>query len=153
MYPVTFWTGLGRCPSKLVDDRADSGRHPGENALFSSQRGRAGSVLDMWRPLKGILRCFPNEWWVILSLIKWIYTIFCFFFLTVSKSSHMMSGFVCQSGLQAILSEGRCDGVIDCHDYSDEIGCGSMIYVLLFLIYKVWTVLEWLCLEFSSRRI
>ena len=32
-------------------DRADSGRHPGENALFSSQRGRAGSVLDMWRPL------------------------------------------------------------------------------------------------------
>ena len=28
-------------------DRADSGRHPGENALLSSQRGRAGSVLDM----------------------------------------------------------------------------------------------------------
>ena len=32
-------------------DRADSSRHPGENALLSSQRGRAGSVLDMWRPL------------------------------------------------------------------------------------------------------
>ena len=32
-------------------DRADSGRHPGENALFSSQRGLAGSVLDMWWPL------------------------------------------------------------------------------------------------------
>ena len=30
-------------------DRADTGRLPGENALFSSQRSRAGSVLDMWR--------------------------------------------------------------------------------------------------------
>ena len=28
-------------------DRVDTGRLPGENALFSSQRSRAGSVLDM----------------------------------------------------------------------------------------------------------
>ncbi|XP_071500488.1 G-protein coupled receptor GRL101-like [Diadema antillarum] len=36
-----------------------------------------------------------------------------------------LHGFVCSSGLQTIRTVARCDHVVDCHDFSDEVGCGN----------------------------
>ncbi|XP_054763302.2 G-protein coupled receptor GRL101-like [Lytechinus pictus] len=35
------------------------------------------------------------------------------------------NAFECHSGFELIRNEARCDGAIDCHDYSDEINCGA----------------------------
>ena len=73
-------------------DRADSGRHPGENALFSSQRGRPASVLDMWRPLKGDS---DNSVFISNILIFWLQN--------WSKCGHMTKGIKVRSAEVRVL--------------------------------------------------
>ncbi|XP_072175791.1 relaxin receptor 1-like [Diadema setosum] len=36
-----------------------------------------------------------------------------------------LHGFVCSSGLQTIRTVARCNHMTDCHDFSDEVGCGN----------------------------
>ena len=37
---------------------------------------------------------------------------------------------LCASGLACIQKTARCNGVTDCPDHSDEIGCGKVLFVL-----------------------
>ena len=43
--------------------------------------------------------------------------------------------FMCSSGMQTIVASARCDGTIDCHDYSDEIDCGGDRLTLNYITF------------------
>ncbi|XP_071489384.1 uncharacterized protein [Diadema antillarum] len=45
--------------------------------------------------------------------------------INATCGSDNLHGFVCSSGLQTIRTVARCDHVVDCHDFSDEVGCGN----------------------------
>ncbi|XP_033638038.1 uncharacterized protein LOC117298813 isoform X2 [Asterias rubens] len=67
--------------------------------------------------------------------------------VTALNESVTCSGdeFLCDTGIQCVSNNARCDGLPNCDDYSDEIGCSDMCQPMEFAC-KHYSVTEfWLC--------